>query len=87
MIALFLIFLVATVTCLVTGHSLLWALLLGLCLFFALGLKRGHSVRRLWAMNFRMPELEWKYSYPLVILVSAAVIAWLIWLFKRKKWL
>lgn len=40
-----------------------------------------------YGMNFRMPELEWKYSYPLVILVSAAVIAWLIWLFKRKKWL
>ena len=51
MIALFLIFLAATVTCLVTGHSLLWALLLGLSLFFALGLKRGYSVKRLWAMG------------------------------------
>ena len=34
-----------------------------------------------------MPELEWKYGYPVVIFVSAVVIAWLIWLFKRKKWL
>ena len=40
-----------------------------------------------YGMNFHMPELEWKYGYPLVIFISAAVIAWLIWLFKRKKWL
>lgn len=40
-----------------------------------------------YGMNFSMPELGWKYGYPAVILVSASVIAWLIWLFKRKNWL
>ena len=41
-----------------------------------------------YGMNFRyMPELEWKYSYPVVIAVCCAiVIACLIW-FKKKKWL
>lgn len=41
-----------------------------------------------YGMNFRyMPELEWKYSYPVVILVSVViVIVCLVW-FKRKKWM
>ena len=41
-----------------------------------------------YGMNFRyMPELEWRYSYPLVILISIViVIVCLLW-FKRKKWL
>ena len=39
-------------------------------------------------MNFRgMPELSWEYGYPAVILVSAAIAIWLIWYFKKKKWL
>ena len=39
-------------------------------------------------MNFRyMPELEWRYSYPVVIVISVAiVVVCLIW-FKRKKWM
>lgn len=40
-----------------------------------------------YGMNFQMPELRWPYSYPVVIGASAALVAWLIWLFKRKKWL
>ena len=41
-----------------------------------------------YGMNFtNMPELRWKYGYPAVILVSAAVVIGLIWYFKRKKWL
>ena len=41
-----------------------------------------------YGMNFRyMPELEWRYSYPLVIVISIViVIVCLLW-FKRKKWL
>ncbi|MBR5383080.1 MAG: magnesium transporter CorA [Clostridia bacterium] len=41
-----------------------------------------------YGMNFRyMPELEWKYSYPVVIAVCVViVIACLLW-FKRKKWM
>ena len=41
-----------------------------------------------YGMNFRyMPELEWKISYPVVILISILiVVVCLIW-FKKKKWL
>ena len=41
-----------------------------------------------YGMNFRyMPELEWRYSYPVVVAISIAiVVACLIW-FKRKKWM
>lgn len=41
-----------------------------------------------YGMNFRyMPELEWRYAYPIVILVSAAiVVVCLVW-FKKKKWM
>ena len=41
-----------------------------------------------YGMNFRyMPELEWKYSYPVVIVVCIViVVVCLVW-FKRKKWM
>lgn len=41
-----------------------------------------------YGMNFRyMPELEWRYSYPVVIAISIVIVAvCLIW-FKRKKWM
>ena len=41
-----------------------------------------------YGMNFRyMPELEWRYSYPVVIVISIViVIVCLVW-FKRKKWM
>lgn len=41
-----------------------------------------------YGMNFRyMPELEWRYSYPVVIAISIViVVVCLIW-FKRKKWM
>lgn len=41
-----------------------------------------------YGMNFRyMPELEWKYSYLVVIILSIAIVAaCLIW-FRKKKWL
>ena len=39
-----------------------------------------------YGMNFsNMPELEWNYGYPAVILVSICVSAVLIWKFKKKK--
>ncbi|MDD6146578.1 MAG: CorA family divalent cation transporter [Oscillospiraceae bacterium] len=41
-----------------------------------------------YGMNFSyMPELHWKYAYPVLIGVSAAVAGGLIWYFKHKKWL
>ena len=40
-----------------------------------------------YGMNFTgMPLLEWRYGYPVVVAVSALVVAALIWYFKRKKW-
>ena len=41
-----------------------------------------------YGMNFRyMPELEWKYSYPVVILFSIVIVViCLVW-FRRKKWM
>ena len=41
-----------------------------------------------YGMNFRyMPELEWRFGYPLVIAVSVAVVVFCLILFKKKKWL
>ncbi len=41
-----------------------------------------------YGMNFRyMPELEWRWSYPVLIAISiAVVVVCLIW-FKKKKWM
>jgi magnesium transporter len=41
-----------------------------------------------YGMNFRyMPELEWRWGYPVVIGVSIAVIIFCLILFRKKKWL
>lgn len=41
-----------------------------------------------YGMNFRyMPELEWRYGYLAVFVLSVAVIVCCLILFKRKKWL
>lgn len=42
----------------------------------------------IYGMNFKnMPELEWKYGYPLVWVIMISLTGFLVWLFKRKKWL
>ena len=39
-------------------------------------------------MNFvRMPELSWKYGYPVVLMVMAVVAGGMVLFFRRKKWL
>ena len=41
-----------------------------------------------YGMNFKyMPELEWRFSYPVVIIVSIAIVAACLTWFKRKKWM
>ena len=41
-----------------------------------------------YGMNFRyMPELEWRFGYPAVFILSVAVVVCCLILFKRKKWL
>lgn len=42
----------------------------------------------IYGMNFKyMPELEWKWSYPLVLLLMFGVGVLMIMYFRRKKWL
>lgn len=41
-----------------------------------------------YGMNFRhMPELEWVYAYPAVIIASVAIVLICVLFFKRKKWM
>ena len=41
-----------------------------------------------YGMNFDvMPELHWKYGYPMIWAVMLAVTAGLIWYFKKKEWI
>ena len=42
----------------------------------------------IYGMNFKfMPELEWKWSYPVLWGVLVVVLVLMIFWFKRKKWL
>ncbi|RKX87904.1 MAG: hypothetical protein DRP59_12685 [Spirochaetes bacterium] len=42
----------------------------------------------LYGMNFKyMPELTWRWGYPLVITVMGLIVAGLILFFRKKKWL
>ena len=42
----------------------------------------------LWGMNFKfMPELDWKYGYPMAVGVMVSVCGVLYWRFKRSGWL
>ena len=42
----------------------------------------------IYGMNFKyMPELEWHWGYFLVLLVMTIIIAFMVFHFKRKKWL
>jgi len=42
----------------------------------------------LYGMNFKyMPELEWHWGYPLVLLLMLGVAVFMLFYFKRKKWL
>jgi magnesium transporter len=42
----------------------------------------------IYGMNFKyMPELEWKWGYPLILLVMFSIGVSMLFYFKRKKWL
>ena len=42
----------------------------------------------LYGMNFKyMPELEWRWGYPLVLLILLTVSVFMLFYFRRKKWL
>jgi magnesium transporter len=38
------------------------------------------------ASPFNMPELYWRYGYPFVLIVMAAVAGGLVWYFRKKRW-
>ena len=40
-----------------------------------------------YGMNLMMPEFGWVYSYPFVIALSIGIIAIMLWLFRKNKWL
>lgn len=39
-----------------------------------------------YGMNLKMPEYNWEFGYPLIVLISILVVGLCIFLFKRKKW-
>jgi magnesium transporter len=42
----------------------------------------------LYGMNFKfMPELEWHWGYPAVLLLMLGVTVFMLFYFRRKKWL
>ena len=75
MIACFLGFLAAVAACLATGRSLIWALLLGLGLFFGLGLRRGYSPRDLAAMAWRQGKSA-LIVVPVFLLIGVVTALW-----------
>lgn len=40
-----------------------------------------------YGMNLMMPEFGWIYSYPFVITLCIGIIAIMLWLFRKNKWL
>ena len=41
----------------------------------------------IYGMNFKyMPELDWKWGYPLVLIVMGVTTVWMLIFFKKKKW-
>lgn len=41
----------------------------------------------IYGMNFKyLPELEWRWGYPMVLLIMACVTATMVYFFKKKKW-
>jgi len=41
----------------------------------------------LYGMNFKyMPELEWKWGYPLILFLMSAVVVFMLFYFRKKKW-
>jgi magnesium transporter len=39
------------------------------------------------ASPFNMPELEWRFGYPIVLLVMLGISGGLLWWFRRRGWL
>ena len=75
MILCFVLFLSAVVACLAAGQNLIWALLVGLGLFFGLGLRRGYSARTLWAMAWKKGR-DALIVVPVFLIIGAVTALW-----------
>lgn len=75
MILCFALFLSAVVACLAAGQNLIWALLVGLGLFFGLGLRRGYSARALWAMAWKKGR-DALIVVPVFLIIGAVTALW-----------
>jgi magnesium transporter len=61
----------------VTKKLAAWASIFAVCTAFA----------GIWGMNFEaMPELKWRYGYPVALLMIAVACSLLYWRFRRAKW-
>ena len=62
----------------VTKRLAAWASIFAVCTAFV----------GVWGMNFEvMPELKWKYGYPMALGIIASTCVVLYWQFKRARWL
>jgi len=45
-------------------------------------------IASLYGMNFKfMPEITWKWGYPAVLALMVVITAWMVWFFRRRKWI
>jgi len=75
MIFCMVLFLASVVTVLLLGKNLLWALLIGLGLFFGLGLRSGHSPRELASMAWKKGR-ESLIVVPIFLLIGTVTALW-----------
>ena len=62
----------------ITKRLAAWASIFAVCTAFV----------GVWGMNFEvMPELKWKYGYPMALAIIAGTCVVLYWQFKRARWL
>lgn len=74
-IVCFILFLAAVIACLITGRSLIWALLWGMLLFFMAGLKKGFSARQLLRMIWSNSNTV-RLIAPIFMLIGAITALW-----------
>ena len=45
-------------------------------------------IASLYGMNFKfMPEIAWEWGYPAALMLMLGISLWMVWFFRRKKWL
>ena len=75
MISAFSLFLAAVICSVALGKSVLWAILLGLVIFFLLGLRRGYRPAALWSMAWKKGR-EALVIIPVFLLIGTVTALW-----------